>query len=505
MNPQIPGLWLTTSVTMTRVGGAPEGPEDDNEEAEQHTQGGIVSPFAAILLLVPAETLLKELTIPTNTTTTTINPSTTHDPPIPINPSASRSLAGPLAYFIRHVVPTKTLLQLSRSTCRALSLADLQLLATHLVSWRRARPLAPPLNASHIYSASPNADYRRLRAAEADFARAFPMLPGLVAMLSKLGRGPPAPYVALVPSSDHKAVYVDALAWLVRGGWVVQLRTFAWVRVGEAVKRRVRDDDRRAAALAAAAVVDEDDAATIASLDFASDTPARRVSATSDASVVSPRARAAGFAAQAKGAGSDAGSAGSARTAIAISTLSLDGPAPLGVGGSGTSPRRESAGASASGTLRPLQTLSHRRSASLGGSSGAGTTRLRPKPSSDLRSMFDPIAPWNDARRSVSSSPVQSADDVDDVEDDPAAFEPSVILSPHKASAVESRWLASIAAGLRDKDVRDAWPRLVKYFDGRHALEEITASEGLKRKVLAPILTRLMSEEEGCLMTVRHW
>lgn len=503
-NPQIPGLCLTSSVTMTSLGGVPDGPEEDNDDNDVEVQAGIVSPFAAILLLVPPETLLKELTMTANSPQASAYPTTSSSP---TDSTAPRSLAGPLAYFIRNVVPTKTLLQLSRSTCRGLSLADLQLLATHLVSWRRAHPLAPPLNASHTYSPSPNADFRRLRSAEGSFARAFPMLPGLVAILSKLGRGPPTPYMTLVPSSDHKVVYVNALAWLVRGGWVVQLRTFAWVRVGGPVKRRVREEDRRAAA--AAIIVDEDDAATIASMEFG--TPARRVSSTSEAGqnaaalLLSPRASAQ-FTRRTLF--SDGGSTtSSARTAIPISTLSLtDGDLIGTTAGDGTAPRRESAGASTNGkTPVPLQTLSHRRSASLGGTSSTGTTKLRPKPSTDLRSIFSAAASTG-PQLSATSSPFHGLNDQgDEEEEDPAAFEPSVILSPHKANALESRWLASIAASLRDKDARNAWPRLVKYFDGRHALEEITAREGLKRKVLAPILARLMSEEEGCLITVKHW
>jgi len=489
---------------MTALGGAPDGPEDDNTEnkGELQSGGGIVSPFAAILLLVPADSLLHELrALGTRTTQDHQDTSTPTT-----NPTAPRSLAGPLAYFIRHLTPTKTLLQLSRSTCRALSLADLQLLATHLVSWRRARPLAPPLNVSHIYTPSPNADFRSLRSAEISFARAFPMLPGLVALLAKLGRGPPTPFVSLVPSSDHKAIYLDALAHLVRGGWVVQLRTFAWVRVNSDVKRRVRKEDRRHAAAAAVAVVDEDDAATITSLELGSpDGQRRRVSnGTSDkGSLLSPGVGAV----RRRRPISDAGSASSVRTAIPISALSL---ADDGGGNGGESPpRRDGTGAAASSrTVTPSQTLSHRRSASLGGMNNCDTTKLRPKPSSDLRSVFGAdVSASSDLRRlSISSAAMQPEDVLgDDLDEESPDSEPSIILSPHRASAVESRWLARIASDLRDKEARETWPRLVKYFDGRHALEEIAAREGLKRKLLAPILARLISEQEGCLMTVRHW
>jgi len=57
---------------------------------------------------------------------------------------------------------------------------------------------------------------------------------------------------------------------------------------------------------------------------------------------------------------------------------------------------------------------------------------------------------------------------------------------------------------LSDQTLREAWPRLLKYFDGKHAIEEITLREGMKRKVLNPMLSQLIGEL-GILRTVRHW
>ena len=51
--------------------------------------------------------------------------------------------------------------------------------------------------------------------------------------------------------------------------------------------------------------------------------------------------------------------------------------------------------------------------------------------------------------------------------------------------------------------MRDLWPVLLKYFDGRHALEIIAAREGLKRKMVFSLVKAL--EEGGWLLTVRHW
>lgn len=87
---------------------------------------------------------------------------------------------------------------------------------------------------------------------------------------------------------------------------------------------------------------------------------------------------------------------------------------------------------------------------------------------------------------------------------DPSDFEPSIVVSPHKANAQESRWLQYIGESLPDVALRETWPKLLKYFDGTHAIEEITLIEGMKRKVINPMLSRLMGDLE-LLQTVRHW
>jgi hypothetical protein len=50
---------------------------------------------------------------------------------------------------------------------------------------------------------------------------------------------------------------------------------------------------------------------------------------------------------------------------------------------------------------------------------------------------------------------------------------------------------------------REMWPVLLKYFDGRYALEEISAREGLKKRKIREVWARLV--REGILVTVRHW
>ena len=82
-------------------------------------------------------------------------------------------------------------------------------------------------------------------------------------------------------------------------------------------------------------------------------------------------------------------------------------------------------------------------------------------------------------------------------------YRQTLVLSPHKASTEESRWLAHIGANLADGEVKEYWGVLVKHFDGKRAMEEIAAREGLKRSKVQGLLQKL--EQEGVLYMVRHW
>lgn len=108
----------------------------------------------------------------------------------------------------------------------------------------------------------------------------------------------------------------------------------------------------------------------------------------------------------------------------------------------------------------------------------------------------------------------------------------SLILSPHRASPLESRWLDEIVSrfpehgdpqspeGIRRNQqnlLRKWWPTLIKYFNGYDALEKVPVREGLKRKPIWQVLTRLglggpgqpssqeLDSKEQVLVPVRHW
>lgn len=81
-----------------------------------------------------------------------------------------------------------------------------------------------------MYVVSPTAPVAELGRYVEEYAALFPTLPSLPNMLKVLS-GKVIRYGVLVPSRDHRAKYLEILGWLVKEGWVVQVRRWGWVRV----------------------------------------------------------------------------------------------------------------------------------------------------------------------------------------------------------------------------------------------------------------------------------
>ncbi|KAK0104770.1 Nitrogen permease regulator 3 [Cadophora gregata] len=136
-------------------------------------------------------------------------------------------LSAPLIECIRICKPTLSFLQVAQA--HSIEIGSLLILANHLMQYRRAVAI-PPLHPREIYIVSPNCDNRKLPVASIAWKKAFPLAPSLSSFLATLSLVP-RPYKIHAPSKDHRPTYLDMLAWLIRGGWVTQLRTFAWILV----------------------------------------------------------------------------------------------------------------------------------------------------------------------------------------------------------------------------------------------------------------------------------
>jgi hypothetical protein len=440
MEPQMPGLWLTTS--NVAIG------DDLDAPMTQH---------AALLLLQDPETLVKEF-------------------------EGDSKANAFLAFCIRNIVPTKSLQKIALK--HNILARDMEYIASHLVYWRRARLIAP-LHPRDTYIVSPNADMSELPSAIPTFAARFSTLPSLPKMLSMLS-STPRPYKTFIPTNEHRDAYMDILAWLMRGGWVTQLRTFAWVRVTPEIKALVAQEMEREALAKKTEDARRDTSEDSQSDSFFSDKrssflsggrpstplrrPPRRDDEDSDSNaILSPMAAYRGSPARPS---SDAGSTSSNRTTIPISSARPTSPMHTQ-----SKPHRPSP--------LHLKTTSPSRS-----SNPSIITALSPtSPSMPSQTQTQTH------HRSPSPPPPAHLS--------PSHFRASLVLSPQKANAIEARWLEKIGASFDDEEVREHWPMLLRHLDGRHALEDMNTREGIKRKRVAGLVNGV--RKEGWLVIVRHW
>ncbi|KAJ5494534.1 Nitrogen permease regulator 3 [Penicillium fimorum] len=396
MDKAYPGLWLTTADSAT--------PIDDPSADESNTPHQVLAKHFALLLLDSEAAIVKDVE------------------------ASGGALAPALAHYIRCSKPTKSFAQISVSS--GIPLSHIQMLSSHLVYWRRARAI-PPIHQRDTYIVSPNCDLSKLEIATIAYQTAFPTYPSLPKMLSTLS-GTPRPYSNFIPSKDHKEIYFTILAWLLRGGWVTQLRTFAHIKVSPEIKMAVEMAMRKE--------------------------EVERYLAKGNSNSISVD--------------EDSDSNDENNDADSSSSSSLD---------------------------------SH-------GSGDETPTPNRLDAHAQLRSSHKLLDQSTALRLS------------------------SFILSPHRASPLESRWLDEILSRFSDNPIiqgdenaspyitpndnqalhKKYWPIFIKYFNGHDALEKICVRENLKRKLVWQVLMRLglgtgplgamdLDPHEQVLVSVRHW
>ena len=385
---------------------------------------------------------------------------------------ASGGLLAPmLTHYIRCSRPTKSFAQISASS--GIPLPTIQMLANHLVYWRRARAI-PPIRQRDTYIVSPNCDLSKLGVATAAYEAAFPALPSLPKMLSLLS-GTPRPYGSFIPSKGHKDTYFSVLAWLLRGGWVTQLRSFARVKVCPeikvAVERALRKEEIEK-------YIPSEQGSTIPAHSDDKDIDDDNGSISDD-----------------DGDDDDG-----------------DNMSDIGIG-------HDHAGSSSSSSLTSHNSADDRADPTSQGH--------------NLDTLGDHELSRNSAHSILDKNVLLSMS--------------SLILSPHRATPLESRWLDEIMsrfpesneltvddnnngiqsgnAGNNNTDIEDTglhtslktyWPSFVKYFNGIDAVEKIPVRQGLKRKIAWQVLARMgvvtgqvgsfdSDPREHVLVGVRHW
>lgn len=359
----------------------------------------------------------------------------------------------PMVEFVRLCKPTMSLLQVAQSN--VLTLSQVRKFAQHFIFWRRAIAI-PPLHARDTYIVSPNCNQARLAESSAEWQRDFPLAPPLANFLSELSVCP-RPYKSFCPSKVHRPLYLRMLAWLMRGGWVTQLCTFAYIVVWPELLYEV-EYEMEAEELEPSA-------------------PSPSSEPTSPTS-----------APHAKGSGGGAGTA-----SIDASTESV-APTPDAQDLQSSSSSSNLVDSTASLNAIPPE-------------DDEQTTATTTEQTAE-KARLDRIA--QRARREAADKataharktpPVATSHPAVNNAAHLAHLQPHIITNVRKATAKESRYLSAISRRFKEEKVKAAWQSMCKYFDGQTALERIALQEDMKRKETWNLLSA-MSEY---LLCTRHW
>ncbi|CCC69567.1 hypothetical protein NCAS_0C05770 [Naumovozyma castellii] len=121
----------------------------------------------------------------------------------------------------------------------------------HLIYWRHARVIIP-LSSKNSYILSPISpivySVDKFKEDELTFRDRFSSLPSLPILLSSISKNSEQNkmfFNNVIPSKEHKPIYLGALAWLIKHGYMTQLLTFIYIRVDKRIKMMVDEDLER--------------------------------------------------------------------------------------------------------------------------------------------------------------------------------------------------------------------------------------------------------------------
>lgn len=140
--------------------------------------------------------------------------------------------------FIKRAVPTKSFVELAETM--QVAIEEIISLARCLLKWRCALPTIP-LSERYLYLTSPTADMTQLPRHAQIFARKFPAMPPLPTMLANMSRQS-GPYSVFIPDEAQTDLYLEGLAWMIKEKWLLQLRTFVWIKIRAEIKAAVARD-----------------------------------------------------------------------------------------------------------------------------------------------------------------------------------------------------------------------------------------------------------------------
>lgn len=450
----------------------------------------------------------------------------------------------PLAVLIRSLSPMASINQLA--LMNRMDPATIVDLASNLIYWRRAR-IIYPISHRNIYIVSPLSPLGNLYHFATLFRSKFPMLPSLPRILSMLSTDKPTPYHRMIPSKDHRNVYLEALAWLLRYGFVTQLRTFLWLKITRRIKMLVKSDiqkeedmreyelekQRKEAASEATPNGDEAQPSPQRRTDYASNTahhkpvsPTKVMVQAPDDELKFPKTAVI------------SSSPSNVRSMLHSSFrpgIDIQQPIQSTLTGSGGNGGMSLTPSPPSNFLEKYQDRvisEHSTSDAIGvckksnfstgfsnrlGTSLEGTAFLNPASASaptypNLHHSSSIVGSLSTKRGPISgtsytSGMVGANTGTDRSVDDEAAvvlseewIDDSILLNPCSATALQLKWIAKIIEN-KPPDVITLFGKVLKYMDGEHAMESVLVEENITRQELR----KLTKAIEDHIIIVRHW
>ncbi|KAJ3037681.1 Nitrogen permease regulator 3 [Rhizophlyctis rosea] len=180
-------------------------PLDGSSDSE--VDNPTMRPYHALLLLYDPEEILKSL-------------------PLDLSPL--------LVDLIQIVTPTQSFEELQ--TTLDCSLSQIYRHAAHLVHWRKAK-IINVINTRNVYVVAQNTDANLLSYLVDDFSNRFPQL-DLTTALADLNR--PRPLSNVMPSKEHRTLYMEVITYLLRHNLAVQLQMYHYLIIPDFIRRKSR-------------------------------------------------------------------------------------------------------------------------------------------------------------------------------------------------------------------------------------------------------------------------
>lgn len=353
------------------------------------------------------------------------------------------------ASFIRMIKPSESLMKLSALS--GLGIQEVKLFANHLVYWRRAKAVLP-ISSKNVYVVSPMAPMKRVYEDSIKFNRNFPNLPQLttfLSLISDLSNTKPKPISVLIPSKDHKELYLEAISWSLKNGYLIQLCSFFYLKITKKVKievseeiemevkKRQEKNARKEEHLSENDFHSGDDNDSINS----DDSHGNYLSDNNLSNLIKKSS-----------------------TATSNDANITDNVGTVAVGGSGA-----------------------------GG--GTENTHSGKDLNTDNTADVDQTV-----SKSLSESINSESTTTGYIEFEEEDDEDSILAEPEYATALERRWISKIVAN-KPPEVVSLFYKILKHLNGKKALEILLTQEGISRTEFRKLLEAL----EDNLVVVRHW